>query len=643
MVAGVGAPEGTGAERTNIVRAAAVAAFIAVAVYANSLSNGLVYDDRTVVVRNEAVRHPFGWRALLLTSSWAPDAQVIIAYRPLTTWTFALNYAAHGDGPFGYHLVNVLAHAGVSALVVALAAAFGLSATAAGLAGALFAVHPIHTEAVGNVVGRAEILAAGLTLLALLWQRRCAAAGWTLSAGASSILACALAMLAKEQAIALAALAPLADLALLDGGSPRLFLRRLRGRRALFYLALAAVTACYLLLRTAALGHVAGSRETIGFWMNPAASAPTPRRVLTALKVLAVAIKLLILPVGLSADYSFRQISVVTSAGEPGALAGILVAAGLALLAAVLWRRQRVAFVWLGLSLLTYGVVSNLCIPIGTIFAERLLYLPSVGFCALVVMALARPSGRWRRVAAAVLLVGWGALTVQRNPVWHDQLGFAEALAADAPDSSHAHHVLGTTYAALGRDQEALTELARATAILPDNVGSLYNAAVIHQRRNEADEALALYRRLTDVDPGYFAAWVNSATIQENLGAYGPALDAAQRAVALRPTAFEGYVVTGVALRGLGRLDEAQSAFEQALRLVPGQPEALLGLATTAAERKDIVLATSAFEHLVNISPSRDAYQGLVSSYRQAGRGEDAARAVRAARERFPDDPSFTP
>ena len=176
--------------------------------------------------------------------------------------------------------------------------------------------------------------------------------------------------------------------------------------------------------------------------MNPAASAPTPRRVLTALKVLAVAIKLLVLPVGLSADYSFRQISVVTSAGEPGALAGILVAAGLALLAAVLWRRQRVAFVWLGLSLLTYGVVSNLCIPIGTIFAERLLYLPSVGFCALVVMALARPSGRWRRVAAAVLLVGWGALTVQRNPVWHDQLGFAEALAADAPDSSHAHHVL---------------------------------------------------------------------------------------------------------------------------------------------------------------------------------------------------------
>ena len=102
-------------------------------------------------------------------------------------------------------------------------------------------------------------------------------------------------------------------------------------------------------------------------------------------------------------------------------------------------------------------------------------------------------------------------------------------------------------------------------------------------------------------------------------------------------------LVTGVALRGLGRLDEAQSAFEQALRLVPGQPEALLGLATTAAERKDLALATSAFERLVQVSPSRDAYRGLVSSYRQAGRGEDAARAAGAARERFPDDPSFTP
>jgi protein O-mannosyl-transferase len=639
VVAGGG---GTDAERTSIVRAAAVAAFLAIAVSANSLSNGLVYDDRTVVARNEAVRHPFGWRTLLL-SSWEPDAQTIITYRPLTTWTFALNWAAHGDRPFGYHLVNVLAHAGVSALVVALAAAFGLSATAAGLVGALFAVHPIHTEAVANVVGRAEILAAGLTLLALLLQRRCAAAGWTLSAGASSVLACALAMLAKEEAIVLPALAPLADLVLLDRGSPRLFLRRLRGRRALFYLAVVAVAAGYLLLRTAALGRVTGARETVGFWMNPAASAATPHRVLTALEVLALAIKLLVLPVGLSADYSFRQLPVVTSAGEPGALAGILATAGLALLAAVLWRRQPVAFLWLGLSLLTYGVVSNLLIPIGTIFAERLLYLPSVGFCALLAMALARLHGGWPRVAAAVLLVGWGALTVERNPVWHDQLGFAEALAADAPDSSHAHHVLGTTYAALGRDQEALTELARAIVILPDNVGSLYNAAVIHQQRNEADEALALYRRVTDLDPRYFPAWVNSATVHESLGAYGPALDAAQRAVSLRPGAFEGYVVTGVALRGLGRLDEAQSAFEQALRLVPGQPEALLGLATTAAERRDIVLATSAFERLVQISPSRDAYRGLVSSYRQAGREDDAARAAEAAREHFPDDPSFTP
>src|SRR2546427_3869473 len=148
--------------------------FLAIAVYVDSLGNGLVLDDESVIVENQAVRHPLDWRTILLTSSWFSDVAPSIAYRPLTTWTFALDHALHAERPFGYHLVNVLGHAAVTALVVALAASLGLSPPAAGLAGALFAVHPIHTEVVANGVGRAEILAAGLALVALLAWRRAA-------------------------------------------------------------------------------------------------------------------------------------------------------------------------------------------------------------------------------------------------------------------------------------------------------------------------------------------------------------------------------------------------------------------------------------------------------------------------------------
>ena len=293
-----------GVGRSRTVRlAAAVAALLAAFVYANTLRDGLIYDDRPVILVNEAVRQPLDWRTILLTSSWAPKGELTDSYRPLTVWTFALNHAVHGDRPLGYHLVNLLAHAGVSALVVLLAATFGLSGVTAGLAGALFAVHPIHTEAVASVVGRAELLAAGLGLLALLVQRRAAEAGWPLGTSATAALLYASALLAKEQAIAFAALMPLADLVFTDRGSLRVFARRLASRRALVYLALVAITAGYLLLRAVALGQVVGARE-IPSWMNPTASASPALRVLTALEVQALALKLLALPIGLSADYS---------------------------------------------------------------------------------------------------------------------------------------------------------------------------------------------------------------------------------------------------------------------------------------------------------------------------------------------------
>src|SRR5437867_4445911 len=132
--------------KTAIRWAAAASAILALAVYFNSLQNGLVYDDLHVIVGNEAAHHPLDWRTILLTPSWFLQGNPSIQYRPLTTWSFALDYAVHGDRPFGYHLVNVLAHAGVSALVVLVGVALGLSLPAAALAGALFAVHPIHTE-----------------------------------------------------------------------------------------------------------------------------------------------------------------------------------------------------------------------------------------------------------------------------------------------------------------------------------------------------------------------------------------------------------------------------------------------------------------------------------------------------------------
>ena len=398
------------------------AALLAVVLYANSLQNGFTYDDLPVIVRNEAARDPTDLRRIFLASSWSSNSDQTIAFRPLTTWTFAVGHALHGESSLGHHAVNVLGHAAVSALVAMVATATGASAATAAMAGLLFAAHPIHTEAVANVVGRAEILAAGFGLLAILLRRRRSALRSCLS-----VVAYALALLSKEHAVAFLALLPLADALLDDGGSPRVFLRRLRApERSVFYGALLSVTLAYLALRLRALGHVGIDSASIAWipaWQNVAARASIGERILTALHVTARACWLLLVPLRLSADYSFAEIALVDSITDPRALAGIA-AAGALLGVAVALRGKPDALFWMLLGLLPCVLVSNLIVPSGTIFGERLLYLPSVAVCiaeAAVLTRWARGSGRtMASVAAGVLLLSFAARTVARNSVWRD-------------------------------------------------------------------------------------------------------------------------------------------------------------------------------------------------------------------------------
>jgi len=593
------------------VRAGAVAAAIlAVVVYANSLSNDFVYDDNAVVVANRAAHDPADWRAIFLGPSWGND----LSYRPLTVWTFAADFALHGPRPFAYHAVNVLGHAGVAAALVLLAAALGLSPLAATIAGVLFAVHPVHTEVVANVVGRGEILAAGCVLLALLVQRRVARAGWPVAGAVATAAIYGAALLAKEYSIALAALLPLADLVFTDGRDVAVFATRLRGGRLVLYGAVAGVTVAYAVLRHAALGGIVGDLDIVVRWMNPAAAAPAVARIPTALGVQALALWRLVAPFHLSADYSYAEIPLVTSIADPRAIVGGLVAAALVGTAIVLWRRSRTAFFWLSVALLTYAVVSNVFFPIGTIFAERLLYLPSAGFCVLLAMALERVGGGRTAVAvAAVAAVVWAPTTVLRNRVWHDDLTFGQALVRTAPRSAHAHCTLATTRAILGDRSAARREFGEALRIDPADRSCRYESAM-----NAAAD-------LTDHEQ--FAA----------------ALDAADGAIAARPTRPGGYVERGLALRGLQRFDEAIAAFDEALHLDPKQPDALLDLAAVALDKQDFALAASAFERLVAVAPSQQAYRGLVYSYRNGGRALDAERIAANARGRYPGDGFFAP
>ncbi|TPW17836.1 MAG: hypothetical protein FD129_214, partial [bacterium] len=144
--------------------------FTAFLVYVTTLGNGFAYDDGVIIEESPLVTEPARMGEVFTTPYWGSKAGGGL-YRPVATLSYALNHRVHGLKPFGYHLVNVLLHAAVSVLLTLLALQY-LPLAAAGLAGLIFAVHPIHTEAVANVVGRAELLSAVGFLVASLAARR---------------------------------------------------------------------------------------------------------------------------------------------------------------------------------------------------------------------------------------------------------------------------------------------------------------------------------------------------------------------------------------------------------------------------------------------------------------------------------------
>ncbi|MGH7150803.1 MAG: protein O-mannosyl-transferase TMTC1-related protein, partial [Planctomycetota bacterium] len=380
-----------------------------------------------MVVENRLVRSvpedPSALWALVSTPYW-PDAKERQAlWRPLASLTFGLTYLGFGATPWPYHAFVLLTHAAVSALVALLAHRLLADAGAALLAGALFAVHPIHSEVLGDSVGRAETLSALLAIAAFLayartesiWDRRFAAAGALYF----------LATLAKEgPLLALPALCGVYDLFLRPGERGIVARARIAAPR---WIALAAVGGLHLALRIAVLGTLSPHFTAINRLDNPLLFEAAPVRVANALAVMARGLRLLLWPHPLSADYSLDQVPVVRDLGNPGTLAAFLLLGALALGAARLLARGRVAGFALAWLLIPWLPASNLLFGAGTIFGERLLYLPSVGACLLAGTLAARfPGGARPRAAAgalaAVLVLLGAARTGARLGDWKDSL-----------------------------------------------------------------------------------------------------------------------------------------------------------------------------------------------------------------------------
>lgn len=442
-------------------------------VYLGVLWNGFALDDLYVVVLNPIVHHVAGvWQAFG-HSYFAANLDTSV-YRPLTVATYALDWLV--GAPAWFHAVNLMWHVAATLLVAELARRWAGDGAAL-LAGVLFAVHPVHVEAVANVVGRNELMAACFTLAAVYAALERGSVAWS----AAAILA---GVLSKENAAVAPALIVWAWM---------VGLRPLpeRRKRLAFVLSWALLALVYGAVRWAVL-HQHGSPAGVA----AAFLGQSPLSVrLTAVAALTDVLRLLVFPLHLRADYSPDERTAVTVALDHRFVLGMLVVVGWALLLRVAWRRgRRVEAYGLGAIAIAYLPVANLLFPIGVLTAERTLYLPSAG--------LALAAGAWvgvglapRRLAAvaALLFVAGGARTALRVPAWRDNRAASLALLRDAPRSYRTWDYIGWEHMWTGKTERALDAFRTAGAIFRGDVRvylAAAHAAFVLGRDQLADSLL---------------------------------------------------------------------------------------------------------------------------------------------------------
>ncbi len=560
-------------------------------IYANSLNGGFVFDDTIIVSGNESIqgldlehlRNIFGqhyWKAVESSGG---------LYRPLVMLSYAANYAAGGNDPVGYHLVNVLIHALNGILVFLVMEALFTRRALSLLASMLFILHPIRTEGVASIVGRAESLSACFVLVAwflYLRYHRDTRVFW-LWLGSGAFL---LALLSKESAYAFAAMLPLTDFLLGRGGLRETFrLRPLLVRYVPFLTAIVFALA----LRIWILGGLAPLYLNPG--SNPLAEAAAWPRFLTATHVFGRYLSLLVWPAALSADYSFNQIPVLTTLFSWKAMLPMLALAAIA--GGIFWsfRRYPVLFFSGCVFFAFFVLTSNWIRPIGTIMAERLMYLPALGFNVAVAFLLTRGLGhsRWKSlslVAAGAILIGYGLRTMNRNLDWRDHYTLFSSAAAASPGSS----LVQANYAAVLLHERkdargAILHARKALEIMPQDAATYQTLGQAYHRLGNLPEAAEALAKAADLAPrtaGGGAALREAAEVEEAMGDYARARASYEKLTEWRPADAAACLALSRVYGKLGEEELARAALERCRRLTPGNPEVKRTIQNSGAARE---------------------------------------------------------
>lgn len=652
------------ATRLTAVALATLLCILAIASYANSLSNGFVWDDHEQVVMNPSLRPGAPFLDLVAPNDWAfaraGVRERINYYRPLQMVAYRLTADAFGFDAGAFHAVNLAFH------VVVVLLAFALFYTLTGRMGlafasaALFAVHPIHSEAVDWVAALPDIVCTAFFLLSFLF--------FVLARGqksqlqpikrsrrkhvlflVSSFAAFAAALLWKETAIVF----PLIVMAYVFCLDEDAALVRRIGNALRLSLPYWCILALYFLLRLRVLGFIVIRQRS---WILSRFEF-----VLTALNLTLEYCWKLLVPVGLNAYHLFVPVRTLE---DPRAIAAILflILAG----GAVVYGFRRAplasfAALWVFIALIpvlnVYAVGRN-------VFSERYMYLPSVGFCLLTALVAARVGRllpeRSRSPAAVVVLAAvlllFMAGTFARNSVWKDDATLFTRTLESSPNAPFVHQMVAALQPnnAMGQaaaESHYLNAISLAERESPPDRQEIAisgeGLASIYAARGDFDRALRALTQVRRADPNDPQVDGEEGLILTQAGRWTEAEAALRRAVAISPNDANVLNALGlIAWQHDAHLDEAAAYFSKAIGVHTEADDFNASLHSNLGgvygQENRFSDAIAQFEIAVHITPNDPEYlTNLATAFRAVGRIDDARSALRAALAAAPDyDPA---
>jgi Flp pilus assembly protein TadD len=601
---------------------------LAVVPYLNSLRNDFVYDDFYQVLGNPYLRDFHHLREIFTSSVWSFMGDFRGStnyYRPLMSLGYLACYQLCGPRALGFHAANLLANLGVVLLIFLVTRRLFGSAGVALASACVFALHPIHTEAVDWIAAVTELELALFYLLTFwCFLASARAAGKTsipLQIAMAASFACAL--LSKEQALTLSAVATVYEHYFRDDRAATSKIQKVQRYGSLWLLAVV-----YLVARSRYLGGLAPSLGRPNWGTDDVVAA--------ALALVGRYGWKLVWPARLCAYYVLPDDA---TALYPWALGGVL-ALGILVAAFVVLRRfdRQAAFgiVWF---LAVLAPVLNVRWLASNAFTERYLYLASAGPVWIVGWAGVRAwnalatRGRRARFLLPLAAVLIGAVAVERivarNREWHDNVTFYTATLAVSPAAHYIHNNLGSVYWEAGNHDAAEKEWRTALRLAPDNEYVLRNLGLAANTRKDYAEAERLLRRALEIRPDYSDAHSELGVTLAATGRFEEAEAQLRTAERLSPYTVRVHNLLSEFYFDRQRLDEAEAEARRSVEIVPTtQGDWDLGLVRWL--KGDRTSAEHAFRNAAALNPADSrAYFMLGLLYMDWGRNPEAIRAYR--------------